>query len=660
MHCLNKPLVGFIAIAGFVMLKQVDGLATGLEEVINRPRFKELSHLFQEHSKLTYQKEQLEKAIDNLQKTLMSHQVSILNALIATFDLATKKAFPQLTSVSTVVTPSSHPNFGDYQCNNGLSLARQLSADGTKISPVDVATKICDHLVEGSLVEKVDIAGRGFINIFISRNFVEEEVTKIVGLGFSLPPPQRRLKCIVDMSSPNIAKEMHVGHLRSTIIGESVSRLLKFMGHDVLKLNHLGDWGTQFGMLIVHLKDTFEDLGDRPLPITDLQKFYQEAKVRFDKDEDFKRRSYDAVVKLQSYDPEHIKNWEKICDVSKLEFDDIYCRLDIKNLVPRGESFYQSRMIGLVEYLDERGLLEFDDGRKIMWAPGSSVPLTIVKSDGGFTYDTSDLTAVRQRVVEEGGERIIYVVDSGQSLHLQNIFSAAQASGLADPARTKLEHIPFGVVLGEDKKKFKTRSGETVKLVDLLNEGVDRVKKKLAEKGRDKELTPEEQWIAAEAIAYGCIKYADLSHNRINDYIFSFDKMLDDKGNTAAYLLYAYTRIQSIVRNTGWSKEKLAEVHKTAHINLEHPKELKLGKMLCRLPEVLIKLEEDLFFNKLCDYLYELSGVFTEFYDSCYCIERENGKIVKIHESRILLCEATAAIMKTCFDILGIRTVEKM
>ncbi|KAL5968638.1 Arginine--tRNA ligase cytoplasmic [Taenia solium] len=654
------------------MLKQVDDLTTRMEEVINKPKFKELNQLFEEHSKLSYQKEQLEKvrtkhnnyydfqAIDSLQISIMLHQVSVLNALIATCDLASKKAFPELSSLSAVVTRSSHPNFGDYQCNNGLSLARKFSADGTKISPVEVAKKICEHLVKGPLIEKVDIAGPGFINIFISRCFVEEEVTKLVRLGFSLPPPQRRLKCIVDMSSPNIAKEMHVGHLRSTIIGESISRLLKFMGHDVLKLNHLGDWGTQFGMLIAHLKDTFEDLGDRPLPVTDLQKFYQEAKVRFDEDEDFKKRSYDAVVKLQAYDPEHIKNWEKICDVSKLEFYDIYRRLDIEDLIPRGESFYQSRMIGVVKYLDEHGLLELDEGRKIMWVPESEVPLTIVKSDGGFTYDTSDLTAVRQRVAEEGGERIIYVVDSGQSLHLQNIFAAAQACGFADPARTKLEHIPFGVVLGEDKKKFKTRSGEVVKLIDLLNEGVDRVKEKLAEKGRDKELTPEEQQIAAEAIAYGCIKYADLSHNRINDYVFSFDKMLDDKGNTAAYLLYAYTRIRSIIRKTGWNDEKLAEVCKTAHVNLEHPAELKLGMILCRLPEIIIKLEEDLLFNKLCDYLYEVSGVFTEFYDSCYCIEREHDKIVKIHESRILLCVATATIMKACFDILGIRTVEKM
>ncbi|VDM19495.1 unnamed protein product [Hydatigera taeniaeformis] len=642
------------------MLKQVDDLASRFEEVINKPRFKQLNQLVEEHSKLTYQKEQLEKAIDNIQKLLMSHQVSILNALIATFDLATKKAFPQLTSVSTVVTQSSHPNFGDYQCNNGLSLAKQFSTDGTKLSPFSIATKICEHLVKGSMIEKVEIAGPGFINIFISRCFVEAEVTKLVRLGFSLPPPQRSLKCIVDMSSPNIAKEMHVGHLRSTIIGESISRLLKFMGHNVLKLNHLGDWGTQFGMLIAHLKDTFKDLGDRPLPVTDLQKFYQEAKIRFDDDEDFKKRSYDAVVKLQAFDPEHIKNWEKICDVSKQEFYDIYRRLDIEDLIPRGESFYQSRMITLVKDLDNSGLLNLDNGRLILWVPTSNVPLTIVKSDGGFTYDTSDLTAVRQRVIEEGGERIIYVVDSGQSLHLQNIYSAAEVCGFVDPARTKLEHIPFGVVLGEDKKKFKTRTGDVVKLIDLLNEGVDRAKAKLVEKGRDKELTPEEQQTAAESIAYGCIKYADLSHNRINDYVFSFDKMLDDKGNTAAYLLYAYTRIQSIIRKTNWSEEKLAEVCKTFDVSLEHPAEFKLGKILCRLPEVLYKLEEDLFFHKLCDYLYEVSCVFTEFYDACYCIEREGDKIVKIHESRILLCLATAKIMKTCFDLLGIRTVEKM
>ncbi|VDN98947.1 unnamed protein product [Rodentolepis nana] len=642
------------------MQKQVDALASNFDDVVSQPKFKNLGKHIEENMKLQYQKQQLEKSIENAHKLLATHQVSVLNALVSTFDLAIKKAFPECKSISVVITPSTSPKFGDYQCNNALSLSKELAASGVKLAPRDVSAKICEHLEKGSLIDKVDIAGPGFINIHISQKFVEDEVTKLVRLGFRMAPVERPLKVILDMSSPNIAKEMHVGHLRSTIIGESVYRILTLMGHDVVKINHLGDWGTQFGMLIAHLKDTFGDLGEQALPVSDLQKFYKEAKTRFDSEEDFKKRSYEAVVKLQSFDPEHIRNWEKICDVSKREFNEIYRRMDINNLIPKGESFYQSRMIEVVKYLEEQNLLENDDGRKIMWTPAAEIPLIIVKSDGGFTYDTSDMATIRYRIVEQRGERLIYVTDAGQATHFKAIYSAAEICGFSNPSRVRLEHVPFGMVLGEDKKKFKTRSGDTVKLVDLLDEGVSRVRKKLIEKGRDKELTEEEQQIAAEAVAYGCIKYADLSHNRINDYIFSFDKMLDDRGNTAAYLLYAYTRIRSIVRKTGWDEGKLAQVRNSTHISLEHPNELKLGKMLCRLPEILIKLEDDLFFHKLCDYLYGLSCAFTEFYDACYCIEIENGKLVKINESRILLCDATAKVMKCCFDILGIRTVEKM
>ncbi|KAM7534871.1 hypothetical protein Aperf_G00000108445 [Anoplocephala perfoliata] len=642
------------------MQKQVDVLVSNFDDIVNQPKFKKLGKHIEENAKLQYQKKMLEKSIEATEKVLATYQVSVLDALIATFDFAIKKAFPEVKSVSVVITPGTNPKFGDYQCNNALSLSKELSTNGDKISPREISTKICAHLDKGLLIDNVEIAGPGFINIYISREFVENEITKLVRLGFHMVSSLRPLTCIVDMSSPNIAKEMHVGHLRSTIIGESVSRLLAFRGHKVIKINHLGDWGTQFGMLIAHLKDTFGDLGDKALPVSDLQKFYKEAKKRFDSEEDFKKRSYEAVVKLQSHDPEHIRDWRKICDISEKEFNEIYRRMDIENLIPKGESFYHSRMIDVVKYLEERNLLENDNGRRIMWTPASEVPLIIVKSDGGFTYDTSDMATVRYRVAEQRGERVIYVTDAGQAMHFKAIYSAAEICGFADPSRQKLEHVPFGMVLGEDRKKFKTRSGDTVKLTSLLDEGVQRVRKKLIEKGRDKELTEEEQQAAAEAVAYGCIKYADLSHNRVNDYVFSFDKMLDDRGNTAAYLLYAYTRIRSIVRKTGWSEEKLAEVRNSAHIDLEHPTELKLGKALCSLPEILIKLEEDLYFHKLCEYLYNLSCAFTEFYDSCYCIERENDEIVKIHESRILLCDATAKVMKCCFDILGIRTVEKM
>ncbi|KAA0194056.1 Arginyl tRNA synthetase cytoplasmic [Fasciolopsis buskii] len=423
------------------------------------------------------------------------------------------------------------------------------------------------------------------------------------------------------MSSPNIAKEMHVGHLRSTIIGESISRLLSFLGHRVLKINHIGDWGTQFGMLIAHLRDVYPNSVSVP-PINDLQSLYKASKVRFDSDEDFKARAYECVVKLQAGDPEYVRKWEQICEVSRREFNKIYERLNIENLIERGESFYQSRMVDIVKELKDQQLLTLDEGRQLMWAPGADIPLTIVKSDGGFTYDTSDMAALKQRLHEEKADWVLYVVDVGQSTHFKSFLAAAEHAGFYRPAVQRVEHIGFGVVLGEDKKKFKTRSGETVLLSDLLDEGLERSKKRLIEKGRDKELTEAEFKAAQEAVAYGCIKYADLSHNRTNDYVFSFDKMLEDKGNTAVYLLYAYTRIRSIVRNAGYSSERLAELVEKEPIVLEHPTEWNLAKALCRLPDILLRIQEDFLLHILCDYLYELSCIFTAFYDACYCIER--------------------------------------
>lgn len=360
--------------------------------------------------------------------------------------------------------------------------------------------------------------------------------------GTKTPYVGEKKRAILDFSSPNIAKEMHVGHLRSTIIGESIARLLEFFGYDTLRLNHLGDWGTQFGMLIAHLKDKFPNYMTEPPPIGDLQMFYKESKKRFDEDEEFKARAYECVVKLQRYDPEIIKGWKLICDISRKEFEHIYKELDIK-LVERGESFYQKLMDEVVQEFEKKQLVEVDEGRKIVFTPDSSVPLTIVKSDGGYTYDTSDLAAIKNRLITEKGDILLYIVDAGQAVHFHAIFSAAKLIGWYQPHH-RVEHVEFGVVLGEDKKKFKTRSGDTVRLRDLLNEGLKRALDKLKEKERDKVLTPEQLSAAQKAIAYGCIKYADLAHNRTNEYIFSFDKMLDDKGNTAVYMLYAYTRIR--------------------------------------------------------------------------------------------------------------------
>lgn len=618
----------------------------------------ELVALQTENAKLKYRLEILQRSVEEEESKSRSFMESPRDILLKMFKRAVWAAFPDIEDPLIPVLPSTNEKFGDYQCNAAMPLSQALKKAGKPTQPLEVAKRILAEIPANDVVAEMSLAGPGFINVTLSADYMAKAARRILTDGV-LPPPQAgaRKRVVVDFSSPNIAKEMHVGHLRSTIIGESLSRLLEFVGHDVLRLNHIGDWGTQFGMLIAHLKDRFPDYLVHSPPIGDLQAFYKESKVRFDSDEEFKKRAYACVVKLQSHDPDMMSAWKLICDVSRREFQKIYERLEV-NVVERGESFYQGLMCDVVKDLSDRGFLEEDEGRKVMFGPGQDVPLTVVKSDGGFTYDTSDMAAIRHRVEQERADWVIYVTDAGQAQHFNTVFACAKKAGYVDTSKVRLDHCGFGVVLGEDKKKFKTRSGDTVKLTDLLDEGLQRSLQKLHEKEREKLLTPEELKRAQEAVAYGCIKYADLSHNRVHEYVFSFDRMLDDRGNTAAYLLYALTRIRSIARNVGVSTDIL----KGEEVPVEHPKERKLAKMLLRFPEVISMMLEELHLHPLCDYLFELSQAFSEFYDTCYCIEKDKatGKVVKVNKGRLLLCEATAAIMTKGFHILGIKTVERM
>ncbi|KAM5299773.1 arginine--tRNA ligase, cytoplasmic [Ctenodactylus gundi] len=620
-----------------------------------------LDQLREENLKLKYRLNILRKSLQAEKNRPTKNMININSRLQEVFGCAIKAAYPDLENPPLIVTPSQQPKFGDYQCNSAMGISQMLKTKEQKVNPREIAENITKHLPDSECIDKVEIAGPGFINVHLRKDFVSQQLTNLLVNGVQLPALGQNKKVIIDFSSPNIAKEMHVGHLRSTIIGESVCRLFEFAGYDVLRLNHLGDWGTQFGMLIAHLQDKFPDYLTVSPPIGDLQAFYKESKKRFDTEEEFKKRAYQCVVLLQSKNPDITQAWKLICDVSRQEFNKIYEALDI-SLIERGESFYQDRMKDVVKELEDRGFVQVDDGRKIMFVQGCSIPLTIVKSDGGYTYDTSDLAAIKQRLIEEKADMIIYVVDNGQSVHLQTIFAAAQMVGWYDPRVTRVFHAGFGVVLGEDKKKFKTRSGETVRLIDLLGEGLKRSMDKLKEKERDKVLTPEELKAAQTSVAYGCIKYADLSHNRLNDYIFSFDKMLDDRGNTAAYLLYAFTRIRSIARLANIDEEMLQKAAQETKIMLDHEKEWKLGRCILRFPEILQKILDDLFLHTLCDYIYELATTFTEFYDSCYCVEkdRQTGKVLKVNMWRMLLCEAVAAVMAKGFDILGIKPVQRM
>lgn len=620
---------------------------------------KEFLNLLNENKKLKYRINILKKSIEaaggdagsSNTDDFGSHMCNIMGQLEKIFTKAVLSAYPEAVSPMIQIQLSKH---ADYQCNAAMSLAKSL-----KKNPREVGQQVLKNVAPNPLISNLELSGPGFINIVLSKDFIRQQVTNLILTGVT-PPPATPVQVVVDFSSPNIAKEMHVGHLRSTIIGDSIARLLEFLGHKVLRLNHLGDWGTQFGMLIAHLQDTFPNFATEPPPIADLQEFYKESKKRFDEDEEFKKRAYEAVVKLQAYEPLHKKGWEEICEISRKEFMKVYERLQIR-IIDRGESFYQERMVKLVKELNDAGLLEEDDGRKVMFGEGTDVPLTVVKSDGGFTYDTSDMACLKHRIDEEKADWIVYVTDAGQSQHFKSFLACAKKAGFYNDVKTRVDHVTFGVVLGEDKKKFKTRSGDTVRLIDLLNEGLQRSEEKLKEKDRHTVLSPEEFEKARDAVAYGCIKYADLCHDRSRDYIFSFDRMLDFRGNTAAYLLYALTRIRSIIRTAGVKPEEIEAEAKKGAIALEHEKEWKLARTILKLPDVLVQITQDLYLHPLCEFLYEVSTVFTEFYDNCYCVEKDqSGNIVKINMNRILLCEATAQIMEKCFSILGITTVGKM
>lgn len=645
-----------------VLNKQVQLLKDKLGDPASEECSPELDELRAVNQKLNYQKVTLERALKEEKERNLSKMQNVQSALISLFKSAIHNAFPMVANIPVALTLAQKPEFGDYQCNSAMAMTKILKGAGENIPPPAIAKKIVDSIHSNDLIEKLEIAGPGFINIHLKKGFIINILDKVLKEKVYPPGvPGMHKRVIIDFSSPNIAKQMHVGHLRSTIIGESISRLLEFVGLDVVRLNHVGDWGTQFGMLIAHLEDEFPNFMVQVPPIHDLQEFYKASKKRFDEDESFKQRAYQRVVDLQGGNKNVLKAWGMICEASRKEFQSVYDRLDV-SLKERGESFYNDLMPKVIEELKQSGHCTLaDDGRWIMMVPKMKVPLMMVKSDGGFTYDTSDMAAIKHRLMEEKGDWLIYVVDAGQGDHFKQIFGAAEAAGWYNSTATRVDHVSFGVVLGEDKKKFKTRSGETVKLADLMDEGLKRSMDKLLEKGREKELTEEELKAAQTSVAYGCIKYADLCHNRVMDYVFSFDKMLDDRGNTAVYLLYAYTRVRSIQRTSQIGRDELQNYIRINSVRLAHEKEWKLGKMLCRYPQIIVRSMDELVLHPLCEYLYELAGTLTEFYDACICIEKnKEGGIASVDMNRLALLEAVARIFESGFHILGIKPVSRM
>lgn len=585
-----------------------------------------------------------------MNSTIEQLKAKFQQALIAAFGSDYAEVDPMLVS-------ASNPKFGDYQSNAALGLSKQL-----KQSPRAIAETIIQHLEIGEICLNPEIAGPGFINLTVKPEYLEKQINSIqrdTRLGILTTKNSQRV--IVDFSSPNIAKEMHVGHLRSTIIGDCIARILEFQGEDVLRLNHVGDWGTQFGMLIAYLREVHPEAltTANALDLGDLVTFYKQAKKRFDEDETFQEIARNEVVKLQSGAEDSRRAWQLLCEQSRREFQVIYDRLNIQ-LTERGESFYNPLLAGVVEDLAKTGLLEEDAGAKCVFLEGFSnkegqpLPLIVQKSDGGYNYATTDLAALRYRIFQDHAERIIYVTDAGQSNHFTQFFQVAKRAGWI-PETVELVHVPFGLVLGEDNKKLKTRSGETVRLKDLLDEAIDRARTDLEARLKEDNRQESEEFITnvARIIGISAVKYADLSQNRNSNYVFSFDKMLSLQGNTAPYLLYAYARIRSIGRKGNIDFEQL---QKDAKVLLQEDEELVLAKHLLQLSEVLKNIEQDLLPNRLCEYLYELSKKFNKFYEECDVLKAEETQ----KSSRLILCDITARTLKLGLSLLGIQVLERM
>jgi len=585
-----------------------------------------------------------------MNNTVEQLKLKFEQALIAAFG-------DEYAAIDPILVPASNPKFGDYQSNIALSLSKQLGQPPRKI-----AEQIVQNLNIDNICQPAQIAGAGFINLILKPEYLETQLKSIYPsprLGVTAAKTPKRV--VVDFSAPNIAKEMHVGHLRSTIIGDCIARVLEFQGHDVLRLNHVGDWGTQFGMLIAYLREAYPEAltTANALDLGDLVTLYRKAKQRFDEDEEFRETARQEVVRLQAGAEDTHKAWLLLCEQSRREFEVIYKLLDV-HLIERGESFYNPLLPAVVADLDRLGLLVEDAGAKCVFLEGFTnkegepLPLIVQKSDGGYNYATTDLAALRYRIEQDLARRLIYVTDAGQANHFAQVFQVAGRAGWI-PDDVEIDHVPFGLVQGEDGKKLKTRSGETVKLKDLLDEAIVRARVELESRLQAEERQETEEFIAnaAKILGVSAVKYADLSQNRTSNYIFSYDKMLARQGNTATYMLYAYVRVQGISRKGQIDFEQLGA---NVGIRLAEETELTLAKHLLQLSEVVNTVEADLFPNRLCQYLFELSQKFNQFYDRCPVLEVEES--VKV--SRLILCDLTAKTLKLGLSLLGIPVLERM
>lgn len=550
------------------------------------------------------------------------------------------------------VRQSAKVQFGDYQANGVMAVAKKLG-----MPPRQVAEQVLTHLDLSGIASKVEIAGPGFINIFLEPAFLAAQVDQALAsdrLGVSRPAPQT---VVVDYSAPNVAKEMHVGHLRSTIIGDASVRTLEFLGHKVIRANHVGDWGTQFGMLIAFLElKQQENAGE--MALADLEEFYRAAKTHYDADAAFAERARNYVVKLQSGDEYCREMWRKLVDITMTQNQITYERLNVtltrKDVM--GESLYNPMLPGIVADLKDKGLAVESEGATVVFLDeyknkeGEPMGVIIQKKDGGYLYTTTDIACAKYRYETLHADRVLYYIDSRQHQHLMQAWTIVRKAGYV-PESVPLEHHMFGMMLGKDGKPFKTRAGGTVKLADLLDEALERARRLVAEK--NPVMPADELEKLANAVGIGAVKYADLSKSRTTDYIFDWDNMLAFEGNTAPYMQYAYTRVLSVFRKAGLDESTLSD----APVILTEDREVQLAARLIQFEETLTVVAREGTPHVMCTYLYDLAGLFSGFYEHCPILSAENETT---RQSRLKLALLTAKTLKLGLDTLGIETVERM
>jgi arginyl-tRNA synthetase len=552
-----------------------------------------------------------------------------------------------------VLRRSSSERFGDYQANAAMALAKSVGRN-----PREVAAAIAERLDVAGVAGPPEVAGPGFLNLRLLPEYLSAAVGALAGdprLGVG--PAERAQTVVVDYSSPNVAKEMHVGHLRSTIIGDAIVRVLEHLGHRVVRQNHLGDWGTNFGMLIEHLDEVGAEAAAE-LSVRDLESFYQEAKRKFDSDPAFAERARLRVVALQGGDEDARRAWRLLIDLSTAYFSTVYGLLGVRLTDDdiAGESFYNAMLADVAEELESKGLAVVDEGALCVFPPGFTgrdgkpFPLMVRKSDGGFAYDATDLAALRYRVCELGADRVVYVVDARQAQHFALLFAAGEMAGWLGDGR-RAEFVPFGTVLGPDGRPFKTRAGGTVKLIALLEEAVERADAVVREK--NPELDAETRQEVARQVGVGAVKYADLSIDRLKDYVFDLDRMLAMDGNTAPYLQYAHARICSIFRKAAEVGAQAA----TSAVTVTAPAERALALHLLSFEGVVRSTADTLQPHRLCTYLFELAGAFTTFYEHCPVLRADTEEQ---RSSRLALCSLTARVLRQGLDLLGIEAPERM